>query len=137
MGAKILKVLIVDDNQDLAESLAFLVRVAGHHALVAYDAGAGLRLAQQMVPDLIVHDIGLPDMSGYEAARRLRKQIGLRDAVLVAHTAYCSDYDKRRAKEAGFDNHVTKPMDPAFLCSMLKRVAAGGSLKRELSEKGS
>ena len=119
---ELLKVLIVDDHHDLADSLAQLVQLEGYTPLVAYDTSVGLRVADEEVPDVIIHDIGMPGMSGYEAARHLRQKPRLRKTVLVAHTAYSTNEDQRRALEAGFDRHITKPMDPAVLTKLLKSI---------------
>ena len=101
-GSQPLRVLVVDDNRDVADSLMMMVKIEGHEVFVAYDTAAGLRLAAEVVPDLIFHDIGLPNMSGYEAARRLRQDQRLQKTLLIAYTGYGTELD-RRAKEAGFD----------------------------------
>jgi len=118
-----LKVLIVDDYEDAVDTLAALVRLLGHECFVAYSTATGLRLAEREVPDLIIHDIALPRMSGYDAARFLRQMPALRQTVLVAHTAHSTEQDRRRAKEAGFDQHLAKPIDQTLLATLLKTVA--------------
>ena len=104
-------ILIVDHNPDAADTLAILVRVYGHKVSVAYDVASGLALAHQLVPDVILHDIGLPIVSGYEAARQLRGDAKFAKTLLVALTGYDTTADRARAKLAGFDFHIEKPID--------------------------
>jgi two-component system CheB/CheR fusion protein len=113
------RVLVVDDNRDAAESLSALLRVRGHEVCMAADGAAALEMATTMQPDVIFLDIGLPGMDGYELARRLREVPGLEGTLLIAVTGYGHDDDRRRSKEAGFDHHFVKPVDPAQLCSLL------------------
>ena len=117
-------VLVVDDNQDAAESLAVLLRLAGHEVRTAYDGLVGLEAAKDFQPEVILLDIGLPRVSGYEVARELRKQVGLKEALLVAVTGYGQEEDRRKSREAGFDDHLTKPVDLAALQTLL----AGGKV---------
>jgi len=119
-----LRVLVVDDNRDVADSLMMMVKIEGHEVFVAYDTAVGLRLAAEVVPDLIFHDIGLPNMSGYEAARRLRQDQRLQKTLLIAYTGYGTDLDQKQAKEAGFDRYVVKPMEHETLVSLLGAAAA-------------
>jgi CheY-like chemotaxis protein len=114
------RLLIVDDNRDSAESLAMLLEVQGHEVRTAHDGPAALDTARDFRPDIVLLDIGLPGMDGYEVARRLRQQWG-RQAVLVALTGYGSDEDQRRAQEAGFDHHLLKPVDLDALDQLLVR----------------
>ena len=104
-------ILIVDDNRDAADTLAFLVRDFGCKVLVAYDTVSGLALASQTIPDVIFHDIGMPTVNGYEAARQLRSDAKFAKTVLVALTGYDATLDRTRAKMAGFDMHISKPID--------------------------
>ena len=122
--AQPLRVLVVDDNRDVADSLGMMVKIEGHEVFVAYDTAAGLRLAAEVVPDLIFHDIGLPAMSGYEAARRLRQDPRLRKTLLIAYTGYGTELDQKQAKEAGFDRYVVKPMEHEALVALLGAAAA-------------
>jgi CheY-like chemotaxis protein len=105
------RVLVVDDNRDAAESLADLVSVLGHVPEVAYDGPSALERARAMQPEIVLCDIGLPGMNGYEVARALRAEHGpgLR---LIAVSGYAQPEDVRRAAEAGFDAHLAKPPDP-------------------------
>ena len=113
------RVLVVDDNPDAAESLALLLRVEGHEVRTAHDGPAALKAATEFQPEVIFLDIGLPRVSGYEVARQLREQLGLKKVLLVAVTGYGQEEDRRRSREAGFDAHLTKPADPAALHELL------------------
>lgn len=104
-----LRVLVVDDNKDAADSMAEILRMLGHHVEVAYSALRAIQIAVDLDADLLMLDIGLPEIDGYELARRLRR-LGHRHAWFVALTGYGSEDDKRRALEAGFDEHVVKPV---------------------------
>jgi CheY-like chemotaxis protein/anti-sigma regulatory factor (Ser/Thr protein kinase) len=105
------RVLVVDDNEDAAETLAEMVRVLGHDAEVAYDGRSALRRAGEYRPDVVLCDIGLPGMDGYEVAHELRSARG-RDVRLVAISGYAQPEDVTRAAQAGFDEHVAKPCAP-------------------------
>ena len=113
------RVLVVDDNRDGAESLAMMLRLWGHEVSVAYDGLAGLELAKADPPAVIVLDIGLPGLDGYEAARRLRAEPATADALLIALTGYGQEEDRRRARAAGFDHHLVKPVDHGALQAVL------------------
>src|SRR4051812_18001814 len=102
-------VLIVDDNRDAADTLAVLIQVAGYNAMVAYDTKSGIELAHTTPPDIIFHDIGMPVINGYEAARILRKSKRFANTILIALTGYNATEDHEHAKLAGFDYHVAKP----------------------------
>jgi two-component system CheB/CheR fusion protein len=105
------RVLVVDDNRDAADSLAELLKTLKHEVATANDGGAALVTAAAFRPDVIVLDIGMPGMSGYELARRIRRQPGLERASLVALTGWGQDQDRQRAREAGIDRHLIKPPD--------------------------
>ncbi|MHC5539611.1 response regulator, partial [Singulisphaera rosea] len=104
--------LVVDDNRDSAETLARLQRLRGHQVKVAHDGPEALRLLANFRPQLILLDLGLPGMSGYEVARRIRESTELRGVTLVALTGWGQEEDRRRTREAGFDHHLVKPADP-------------------------
>jgi PAS domain S-box-containing protein len=106
------KVLVVDDNIDAADSLAMLLRLQGHAARVALDGSAALNLAAADPPDVAFLDLGMPGMDGYELARRFREDPILRRVRLVALTGWGQEQDRRRTKEAGFDLHLVKPAEP-------------------------
>jgi signal transduction histidine kinase/integral membrane sensor domain MASE1/ActR/RegA family two-component response regulator len=118
------RVLIVDDNADAADTLASLVRTLGGEARTAADGPGGIQCASEFSPDVILLDIGMPGMDGYEACRRLRLAQLDNRAFIVAISGWGQDGDKRRAAEAGFDAHLTKPADPAVLERLLAQAAA-------------
>jgi two-component system CheB/CheR fusion protein len=107
----VLRILIVEDQVDSAEALAVALRLEGHEVRVAYDGETGLAAAAELKPDVALLDIGLPRLSGYAVATRLRAEPGLADAFLVALTGFGDDDDRARALDAGFDLHLTKPVD--------------------------
>ncbi|HXG08276.1 MAG TPA: MASE1 domain-containing protein [Gemmataceae bacterium] len=114
------RVLVVDDNVDAAESLAMLLRLEGHEVMVAHDGPAALAAAQVCRPEVVFLDIGLPQgMSGHEVALRLRELPGMEKAFLVAVTGFGQDEDRQRSHRAGFDLHLTKPVDPDELRRLL------------------
>jgi two-component system CheB/CheR fusion protein len=120
-GAAPRRVLVVDDNVDAAESLATMIRTWGHEVRVAYDGPEALAVVPPYHPDLILLDIGLPGMSGYQVARSLRRQPEFKEVRLVALTGYGQEEDRRRSKEAGFDQHLVKPVEPNSLRKLLAR----------------
>lgn len=111
------RIVIVDDNRDASSSLAMLLRLGGHDVEVAADGASAIALVQDIQPDLALLDIGLPGMSGYEVARRLR-QAGCA-VPLAAITGYGTPEDRERSRAAGFDHHFVKPIDPASLDRLL------------------
>jgi CheY-like chemotaxis protein/two-component sensor histidine kinase len=113
------RILIVDDNVDAAETLAMVLALDGHDVTVAHDGARGLQLAEESRPQLVLLDIGLPKLNGYEVARRIRQQPWGRAMTLVAITGWGQEDDKRRAREAGFDLHLTKPIAPGALDRLL------------------
>jgi CheY-like chemotaxis protein len=110
-GTNHLRVMVVDDNADAAQMLAALLEVQGHAVSVEYDARGALERARQEHPDVLLLDIGLPDMDGYELARRLRAQPESAGATLVALTGYGQHQDREEAQQAGFDHYLVKPAD--------------------------
>ncbi len=120
-----LRVLVVEDNEDVARSLAMLLELWGHDAEIVYRAEAALVAVQARRPAVVLMDIGLPGMDGYEVAKRLRRQHGCEDVLLVAMTGYGQEEDRRRAHEAGFDHHLVKPVDPDVLQDLLSKVGMG------------
>jgi PAS domain S-box-containing protein len=125
-----LRVLVVDDNNDSADSLAVWLDLVGHDVRTAYDGRQALALAQELRPDVILLDIGMPGMSGYEVARRLRESPETRDVLLLAMTGWGQDEDRRLSQEAGFDEHLVKPLDPKALEQRLTELAAQRSSPR-------
>lgn len=114
------KVLVVEDNRDSAESLRKLLYYSGYEVAVAYTGQEGLRAAKRMRPDVVLCDIGLPDSNGFVVAAALREEAGTAGARLIAVTAYGEDEDRRRALAAGFDLHLVKPVDPEVLLRKLE-----------------
>ncbi len=110
---------MVDDNVDAADSLALVLGVGGYEVRIAHDGPTALQTAETFRPEVVLLDIGLPRMDGYEVARRLRQQTATETAFLVALTGYGQDEDRRQAEEAGFDAHLTKPADPTMLQKLL------------------
>lgn len=104
------RVLVVDDNKDAAVALATLLRITGNEIAMAHDGLAAIAAAEQFQPDLVLLDIGLPKLSGYEVARRIREQPWGRSMVLVAATGWGQEEDRRKSREAGFDHHLVKPI---------------------------
>jgi signal transduction histidine kinase len=115
------RVMVVDDSLDSANSLATLLRLGGHEVFVASDGEAALDLCMAARPDVVLLDIGLPGMDGYEVCRRIRKR-GLTDAMIIAMTGYGQSRDRRRSQEAGFDEHTVKPVDLAELTRLINTV---------------
>jgi DNA-binding response OmpR family regulator len=113
------RVLVVDDNRDGADILAILVAEEGGVVRVAYDGGSGLATARDFEPDVVLLDIGLPDMDGHDVCRRLRAQFGSALSC-VALTGWGHEQDKQRALDSGFDAHLTKPADPHQLAKTIR-----------------
>jgi CheY-like chemotaxis protein len=113
------RVLIVDDNQDSAEMLAELLKDAGHSVTVAYDGPSAILIAPQLKPEVMLIDIGLPSMNGYELARRLKAIPELANTPLFALTGYGQETDRQRSLEAGFQEHLVKPVNLTRLESIL------------------
>ena len=116
-----LRVLVVDDNVDTAESLALLLRSDGHDVRTAHDGPTALETALAYRPNVALLDIGLPGVSGFEVAKRMRPD--LQDVVLVAMTGYGQEADRQRSKEAGFNHHLVKPADFGKLQQILATVS--------------
>jgi CheY-like chemotaxis protein len=106
-----LRVLVVDDNVDTAQTLGMLLTALRHDVRTAHDGTAALEAALDFRPNLVLLDIGLPGLNGFEVAKRLRQQPVLSSVVLVAMTGYSQESDRLRSQEAGFDHHLVKPAD--------------------------
>ena len=113
------RVLVVDDNVDAAESMSALLEIWGHEAHACHDGASALRAVEELRPDTVLLDIGLPGMDGYEVARRLRARPESSIRLLAALTGYGQEQDRERSAAAGFDIHLTKPVDPARLRDLL------------------
>ncbi len=120
------RLLVVDDNVDAAETIARLLRLAGYDAECVYDGPSALEAVERNQPDIVVLDIGLPGMDGYEVGRRLRARF--ERLPLIAVTGYGQDSDRRRSAQAGFDHHFTKPVDPLELERFIAKLAASDSM---------
>jgi signal transduction histidine kinase/DNA-binding response OmpR family regulator len=114
------RTLIIDDNVDGADSLSVLLQALGVEVRTAYDGPTGLQLAAEFRPDVVLLDIGLPRMDGYEVARRLREGLDGKNLMLIAVSGYGQDEDRRRSKQAGFDHHLVKPVSQELLLSLLR-----------------
>lgn len=113
------KILIIEDNEESAETLQLLLTLNGHEARAATSGSAALALLLEWIPDTILCDIGLPEMDGYAVCRKIKADPRLKACRLIALTGYSADEDVRRARDAGFDLHLVKPVDPAELDRLL------------------
>lgn len=116
------RILVVDDNRDAADSLALVLRLMGHHVMTAHDGVEAVQAAATFRPDLALLDIGMPKMNGYDAARHIREQSWSKNMVLISLTGWGQEEDKRRAIEAGFHYHLTKPVEPDALEKLLEAI---------------
>jgi PAS domain S-box-containing protein len=121
---RLTRILVVDDNHDAAESLAQLLRLRGHEVHVAYNGPEAVASYEAYRPELVLLDIGLPELNGYDAARRIRELPGGRSVRLVALTGWGQEEDRQRSREAGFDEHLVKPVDLAALERLLRDASA-------------
>jgi PAS domain S-box-containing protein len=113
------RILLADDNRDAAESLAIILRLEGHEVELAHDGKSALRCYEQRRPDVALLDIGMPMTNGYEVARRIRAAPDGKDVLLIAITGWAQDADKAESMAAGFDHHLTKPIEPDALIDLL------------------
>jgi DNA-binding response OmpR family regulator len=125
---------VVDDNRDSADSTAILLSLQGHDVRRAYDGEAALEEAAAFHPHLVLLDIGLPKLDGYEVGRRLRREPWGKGCMLVAITGWGQDEDKLRALQCGFDRHMTKPVDIVQLSEVLAELGRGGRPQLRASE---
>jgi CheY-like chemotaxis protein len=116
-----LRILVVEDYLDSALSLKLLLRALGHEAEVAYNGPMAVASAKENEPDVVILDIGLPGMNGWDVARALQKEATVKRPFFIAVTGYGADEDKRRSLEAGVDLHLIKPVDPEDLAGVLRR----------------
>jgi PAS domain S-box-containing protein len=117
-----LKILVVDDNMDAANSVAMLLRAAGHDARVAHDGTTALQAALEFLPRVAFLDIGMPGLDGFEVAKWIRQEPSLKNTVLVALTGYGQEVDRQRSQDAGFDHHLTKPANFAKIQQVLTTI---------------
>jgi len=113
------RILVVDDKRDSATSLAILLNLTGHKTHIAHDGLEAVEAAATFRPEVILLDIGLPKLNGYEACRQIRQQPWGKDIVIVALTGWGQDEDRRKSQEAGFDGHLIKPVEHAVLTKLL------------------
>ena len=119
-----MSILIAEDNHDTADALALYLQLSGNTTRVAYNGAEALAIANEWRPEVVLSDIGLPDMDGYALIRSMRGLDCLAHTTFVAITGYASDSDKIAAIEAGFDAHMTKPVDATSLEEFLRRARA-------------
>jgi PAS domain S-box-containing protein len=119
------RILVVDDNVDTARGMARLLKLTGHDVATAHSGPEAIEAARAHRPDVILLDIGLPGMDGYEVAKRLRQEPGCKDAVIIAASGYGQEADRHRTEAAGFDHHLVKPIDFDALRSLLRGRAGG------------
>ena len=114
-----LRILVVDDNRDAAESLAMLLKMMGNSIHTAHDGEEAVTAAREFQPNVVLCDIGLPKLNGYEACRQMKAQAWDKNMILIAMTGWGQDDDRRKSEEAGFDHHMVKPVDPQALMKLL------------------
>jgi CheY-like chemotaxis protein len=128
--ASSLRVLVVDDNRDSAATLGMLLRVMGNEVRTAHDGLEAVGVADEFRPDVAVLDIGLPRLNGYDVARRIRQQPWGRGMILIAVTGWGQDSDREQSREAGFDHHLVKPVDPAAVMKLVASLDQSASARR-------
>ncbi|GAA0859123.1 PAS domain-containing hybrid sensor histidine kinase/response regulator [Aliiglaciecola litoralis] len=116
------RILVIEDNIDAAESLTMLLQISGHTTQSAHDGKSGITMAEEFAPDVILMDIGLPDINGYQVAQQIRQQTWGKGLFLIAATGWGQDKDKDLAKKAGFDYHLTKPINFQELNALLQKI---------------
>jgi CheY-like chemotaxis protein len=119
-GSASRRILVADDNYDGADTLKMLLESSGHEVHVAHTGAEALEIAKRVRPEIALLDIGMPDMSGYEVAEGIRHEAWGKDLTLIAVTGWGQDSDKRRALAAGFDQHLTKPIDLSALRALVE-----------------
>jgi CheY-like chemotaxis protein len=127
------RILVADDNRDAAESMSTVLRLMGNEVRTVHDGLQAVEEAAAFRPDVVLLDIGMPRLNGYDAARRIRAERWGKSTVIVAMTGWGQDEDKRRAWEAGFDRHFTKPVDPG---DIEKLIAGLGSSSQRAGARG-
>ena len=124
-----LRILIADDNQDAATTLATLLEIMGHQVQYVHDGEAAVAAASEFNPQVVLLDIGMPKLNGYEACRKIRSHAHGAAMTVVAVTGWSQPDDRRASQAAGFDHHLVKPVDPAVLADLLVAVAANGGAR--------
>jgi CheY-like chemotaxis protein len=115
------RVVVIEDHFDTADLMREVLMAAGHEVTTAHTGAEGIEAARRLVPDVVLCDVGLPDIDGYAVARALRAEAATAKVRLIALTGYDGDEERRRAAEAGFDRHVVKPIDPFALEDLIAR----------------
>jgi CheY-like chemotaxis protein len=113
------RILLADDNRDAAESLAIILRLEGHDVELAHDGNSALQAYAKRRPDVALLDIGMPKTNGYDVARQIRAAPDGQEVLLIAITGWAQDSDKAQSRAAGFDHHLTKPIEPEILIGLL------------------
>jgi CheY-like chemotaxis protein len=126
------RILVADDSQDAAGSLGMLLKMMGNEVRTAHDGLEAVEAAAEFRPEVILLDIGMPKLNGYDAARRIREENWAKNVVLVALTGWGQEQDRQRSQEAGFNLHIVKPVEPAALEELLTRLPER-SMSRERS----
>ena len=129
-SARKLRILVVDDNEDAAESLRMMMALDGNETEIANDGHQAVELAKVFRPNVVLLDIGMPGMDGYDVCRAIRKEAWGSDIYIAALTGWGQDEDRRRTKEAGFDTHLVKPVDPLALLEMISTLGLSGTSGR-------
>jgi CheY-like chemotaxis protein len=119
------RILIADDNRDAADTMGMLLELGGHEVIIAHSGNQALQLGREHRPDVVILDIGMPDLNGYDVARTARNEEWGKSAYLIALTGWGQAEDKERARLAGFDRHLTKPVDPDLVEEILKQHMGG------------
>jgi DNA-binding response OmpR family regulator len=123
------RILVVDDNKDSVAWLATMFEMMGHEVFTAHDGEVGVAIASEFRPNVILLDIGMPKLNGYDAARRIRQESWGKKLILVALTGWGSESDRVRTKEAGFNCHLVKPVDPDIIENLLNELVTSNELK--------
>jgi two-component system, OmpR family, response regulator len=120
------RVLLVDDSVDAAEAMSMLLETLGHEVRVVHDGPSALAIVDDFAPEVVILDIGLPGMSGFDVARELRMRAVTKTALLIALTGYGADSDKQEARDAGFDHHLVKPVSFTAIETVIAASLSGG-----------
>jgi len=116
------RILVVDDNLDSAMSLAMILSIMGHQTQTAHDGESAVQMAESFLPEVVLLDIGLPKLNGYEVAQRIRQQPWGTSMYLIAVTGWGQDEDRQRSSEVGLNVHMVKPVEPAALEKLLSEL---------------
>jgi CheY-like chemotaxis protein len=132
LPGKGMRILVADDNVDAAETLSTILELFGHTTCIAHDGLQALAIAAEFKPDAAFLDIGMPGLNGYQAARRMRATAGLEHVVLMALTGWGAENDHQLASEAGFDFHLTKPVDIDVVSKLLAGLPDTRGARRDI-----